>query len=263
MDITKEVSITMRQYGRFANPSGWKDIEEALNDFEQRFADTERPTDLPAYHTRDTFSSGEVTLDIISQHFGPQLLSGMEMARIIKTINNLFFVYKDKPREFVIAIHKNRVYLHELTIHWASQRNPWPQHLPWTWNIDDLAMVIFLYGRDFPPSRFFDIRFFAALDVIADKLVKEIDAETQPPRKPSYSFDILNLEIEPPPNDSDVRLTAHSVGSIVHRIRSQLIRRSGLAYGPREFGGLIKDETRQLAKIFLTVHDPEEGIAQE
>ncbi len=127
MDITKEVSITMKQYGRFANPSGWKDIEEALNDFEQRFADTERPTDLPAYHTRDTFSSGGVTLDIISQHFGPQLLSGMEMARIIKTINNLFFGYKDKPREFVIAIQKNRVYVHELTLHWGNQRNPWPR----------------------------------------------------------------------------------------------------------------------------------------
>ncbi|KAL8835340.1 MAG: hypothetical protein Q9176_006992 [Flavoplaca citrina] len=209
----------MKQYGRFANPSDWKDIQEALNDFEQRFADTERLTDLPAYHTYDTFSSGGVTLDIISQHFGPQLLSGMEMARIIKTINNLFFGYKDKPREFVIAIHKNGLS--------------------------------------------FDFRFFAALDVIAEKLVTEIDAETQPPRKPSYSFDILNLDIEPPPNDSDVRLTAHSIGIIVHRMRSQLISRSGLVYGPREFGGLIKDETRQLANIFLTVHDPDEGIALE
>ena len=46
MDITKEVSITMKHNGRFANPSGWKDIEEALGDLEQRFADTERPTDL-------------------------------------------------------------------------------------------------------------------------------------------------------------------------------------------------------------------------
>ncbi|KAL8883263.1 MAG: hypothetical protein Q9192_007302, partial [Flavoplaca navasiana] len=56
----------------------------------------------------------------------------------------------------------------------------------------------------------------------------------------------------PPPTDSEV-----------HRIRSQLISMSGLVYGPREFGGLIKDETRQLAKIFLTVHDAEEGIAQD
>ncbi|KAL8883922.1 MAG: hypothetical protein Q9205_006151 [Flavoplaca limonia] len=175
MDITEEVSIIMKQYVRFANPSGWKDIGEALNDFEQRFADTERPTDLPAYHARDTFSSGGVTLDIISQHFGPELLSGMEMARIIQMINRLFFFYKDNPRD----------------------------------------------------------------------------------------SDFLNLDIEPPPSDSEVRLVAHDVGSIVHRIRSQLISKSGLVYGPREFGGLIKDETRQLAKIFLTVHDPEEGIAQE
>ncbi|KAL8664217.1 MAG: hypothetical protein Q9168_007944 [Polycauliona sp. 1 TL-2023] len=264
MPITKELSITMKQYGRFADRSRWNDIYEALNDFEHRFSDDKNPTDAPAYQTCGIYRSGSVGLHVISQHSGPELLSGKEFARVVKTIDNLFFVYKDQPREISIAISKNGLYLHDLTLSWDSTRNNWPQHLPWTFPADHLGVEIYHYGRDFAPSTSFDDEWWFALQAIRDELIRE-QPLVGPPAKSSYTSNIVKLDIVPPPGAARVFLQAESMVEVLYLIQRELIgRRSGHVFGPREFAANIKDlNGRILARMWLTYIDSDGPIAQE
>ena len=265
MDIDEQLSITMIQYGRFADPSMFNDIREALRDFQSRFANTKPPIHLPSYHDYDSFRSGSANILLESRHFGPELLSGMDLARVTKTIHQLFFNYNYHPREIILEINKNGIYLHRLLFSFDSDRNPWPQYLPWTWNLVDFAIEFYLYGRDFGPSKSFDDRFSVALGKIQREMEFQPDTETQPPRKPSYSSDMVKLDIEHPPDAARVLLSATSMGSVLSDIRARLIgNRYGRVYGPREFGAYVKDKNgRKLAKVLLTVNDHEEWGNQE
>ncbi|KAL8991543.1 MAG: hypothetical protein Q9169_007843 [Polycauliona sp. 2 TL-2023] len=273
MDITHDISITLKRYGPFADPSKWNDIREALNDFEQRFIEhMEYPMELPARQNFNELYSGIVKLKVANYHSWPNQLVGRELAQIVKTINNLFFVYNDNPREIDIAINKDGIHMHGLTIIYQRDRNPWPQQLPWTWRVFDLALEFWLYGRDFVQSSAFDAEFFQGLEGVRAKMINEINQGKRrhgepppPPAKPSYTSGIVKLDIEPPPNAGKVLINVYSMVHLLSQIRTRLItRREGLVYGPREFGANITDNRgRKLAKMFLTVIDLEEEIAQE
>lgn len=260
MDIpgSDELSITVHHYGRFAPQFYWNFIREALKDCERRFDNDDEDWRIPTELGQDSIlSSGIVSIDIHIMKTPHSLPSTKEYARILKTIDDLFFVFKDKPREITLSIERNRVVVASLELKWRDAANPWPQHLPWKIETHDseLTIMVILYGRDFDQSALFERRFRDAFWGVTDNL-----PDVMPRSGGSCSFDILRVDIEPLPN-TDLIIPKDRLRYILMHIAGYTIMFKELE--PREFGVHVELAGYPGAKIFFTVIDPGEGIDQE
>ncbi|KAI4261755.1 MAG: hypothetical protein L6R42_003053 [Xanthoria sp. 1 TBL-2021] len=209
----------MMHYGRFADEAKWNNIREALVDFQQRFVNDDEMWLVPRRSTVLSLGSGIVE-PVFHRQPGTHL-SGKEVALVLKSIQDLFFKYNDKPREIQIIIRKNRQRITSMDLagkilffklNHRSEPDPWPQNLPWKINVyDDLVVEVYLYGIDFDPSVSFDERFTCNLYEIERQIRNERDEYRKPPRKTSYSFDVVRLDVVPPPNAVRVLLSAYDI----------------------------------------------------
>lgn len=258
-----DLSITMMHYSRFADEAKWNNVREALVDFQQRFVNDDEMWLVPRRSTVLSLSSGIVEL-VFHRQPGTHL-SGKEVALVLKSIQDLFLKYNDKPREIQIIIRKNRQRMTSMDLAWRREPDPWPQNLPWKLNVDDdLVVEVYLYGINFDPSVFFDERFAYNLYEIEPQTRKERDEYRKPPRKTSYSFDVVRLDVVAPPNAVRVLLSAYDIERMLYYTRVRMFGGSGgKIYGPRELAAYIKDRGgRKLAKISLLYIDPDDRTAQ-
>lgn len=241
----------------------WNNIREALVDFQQRFVNDDKMWLVPRRSTVLSLSSGIVEL-VFHRQPGTHL-SGKEVALVLKSIQDLFFKYDEKPREIQIIIRKNRQRMTSMDLAWRRETDPWPQNLPWEFNVyDDLVVEVYLYGINFDPSVSFDERFAYNLYHIERQIRRERAEFRKPPRKTSYSFDVVRLDVVPPPYAVRVLLSAYDIERILYYTRVRMFGGSGgKIYGPREFAAYIKDRGgRNLAKMFLLYIDPDDRTAQ-
>ncbi|KAL8922303.1 MAG: hypothetical protein Q9208_005273 [Pyrenodesmia sp. 3 TL-2023] len=250
MDIpgSDELSITIEHYGRFAPEARWIGIREALNDFERRFA--EDGEDYWVHLGLDSefvLCSGVVSLRIFDVR--TSALLPKECPRILKTINDLFFVFRDNPREIKFSIHRNRILMGSFNMEWKDAPALWPQLLPW--KIDPPAfpnseMFVFLYGRDYVyKARNFDRRFDFDFSEAAGKV-----PDVVPKSGTSVTSGMVRVDIEPLSN-TELLIPAVYLRHILSSIHSHTITAMNLR--PRDFGVYVKLAQYPGVKVLITV----------
>ncbi|KAL8646172.1 MAG: hypothetical protein Q9226_006982 [Calogaya cf. arnoldii] len=154
-------------------------------------------------------------------------MSGTPVAQIIKTIDEQFFVFNNKPREFTVEVQKDDEFISEIELQFT--RSPWSQRLPLTLELDPasksippdtFALEVFQYGRDFLERKMEYTGLSEAFYDWEGELYNEEHKNEKPPEKSVYE-DIagnFKLRIEPPPNSAEVLMTAKSVAGALDPI---------------------------------------------
>ncbi len=268
--ITRELSATVHEIGPVVAESKWNSIREAFIDFQHRFADYDEhhehrmvPISSGAYPGHLQMESGLVSVYFSARPFQdrPVYLLGREVVLILKTVHDLFFKYRDKPRALRLDIERDHHDTGFMILKFRTDRCPWPERIPWSINVG-FIMEVYAYGIDFDQSASSATRFFNALVEIGDEIGSETDGSAKPPRKSLYTHDILELSIYPPPNAAAISITAQQIVGILNQIDTLWFRRR---YGPREFCASIMDQEegggRTRAKICFQFIDHDDRTA--
>lgn len=253
-----DLTIVFIGYGRFADDAQRSEITKALNDFRRRFLyDYEIQSPWPGLHY--FYTSGDVQLEVRGTRMtlsGYSHISGKEFARVLYTINGLFFDPGGKPREITVEIKKSHVHPTYMKILWQESYNLWPQQLPFSIQMaHNLVMDVYIYARDFPnPNESFMDRVFHEWHALYREIFKENDGSRKPISKPAYISGILKLTIDPPSQAGQVLITAPETSHVLNKMEDMIFSRR---YGFREFGTYIRNQRGQvLAKVSLLI-DPE------
>ncbi|KAL8883264.1 MAG: hypothetical protein Q9192_007303 [Flavoplaca navasiana] len=252
-----DLTIVFKRYGEFADKAHWRDIRESLNYLRRRFLYNDAirlpPPRLKSYE----FISDIVKLRIYGfpgALSGPTYLSGKELAKVLSTIDGLFFDPGEKPRELSVEIMKSHVDPTYMSIFWQKLHNTWPQEGFSIEAAPYLVMDIYIYGRDFDPNRSFNERVSYDMDVIYHEIYREADASRKPIRKNAYISGIVKLTIDPPTQAGQAVITALETNKILMGMKGLIF---GRRYGPRELGTYIRNQRGQaLAKVSLLI-DPD------
>ena len=261
MSIAQDLDMEVYYYGNYAPSSLWTGIRGGLKDIRKRVQDcpdwSSRP--CPALRVNEDFNSGFVTVRLTAMQRDPSkpYLSANEVAKVIQTTFDIFFIYQDHPRDFnAILISHSRHIKTQFVFFTRATENPWPQNLPVVWRLGELdSLEIYLYGRDEDQSAAPTVR--AALNEILNMLVSKDD----PPwweRIPndSYSSGYVNLEIEQGSAEKHVRTMNN--GDIVSMVSEILGRIENMGYSPREIAARYTERSSErservvVGKIYLT-----------
>ncbi|KAI4268421.1 MAG: hypothetical protein L6R38_007849 [Xanthoria sp. 2 TBL-2021] len=256
-----ELFCTITSYGHFAEEAQWNGIRQAFEDLERRLsAIGDSWGDLGRHIThRLQFRSGIVGLLFVNlkpRHKSENLLP-KECPRILKTINDIFFVFKDKPREIRFHVDRNWVNLAVFSLTFTRPSNRWPQDVPWQIETPDSdpSMMVILYGRDFDQSIVFHQQFQRAF-AGARRMLPDV----LPKSGGSYVSDILRVDIEPLP-DTELLISRERMRYILYQLYQKLF--VGMSLEIRDFGVWVDVAGYPGAKVLFTIIDDRERIDEE
>lgn len=249
--INNELTMDFVDYGEYANPAMWNDIRNGLDDIAHSIQH-EGDWVIKPWSDRNIYTRQAVAVEF-SADFRPGSLeiSPTDIAKVLRAVNGLFFIYKDKPREFDAEIKTRRQSGWYMTLNWESFIVAWPRRLPWTMThggSSTFALEIYLYGRDADPA------WEDEVDDDIDQLISIIENEgpaTSLLTKHSYQYRHIRLDIEgPAPGDVKELMTRYDTLDALDTMQSMYDR-----YGLREFGAYVTEQRRSKARIFLTFTD--------
>lgn len=216
-------------YGRDAPRNQWDMVRAGLIDAIRRIEHVEGGPDTPVRHGFRGNPSVEITF------YGPERLRKWEVLKVVKTINELFFVHNGTPREFHARIILRRlpdpVFMHLSLKLGLPER--WREDLPWYFNLEPWRcdLKFYEYGRSIN-DRFTTSVVRVALARFITQFINEGPREGLV-NKEVYDHAFVKLYIRPPTPGAPTKITRAEMIEVVESIREFFF--TPYRWGPREF----------------------------
>ncbi|KAI4190244.1 MAG: hypothetical protein L6R41_000914 [Letrouitia leprolyta] len=251
MSLGGDLSIDVNRYWEYAPRAKWDSIRESLVLLEERIHDSPSWSDY-----QSTYNSGYVSVSFWKNHIAsPDLkLSANDAAKVVATTRDLFFVYKDNPRQFLAEIMLRREINMFYVVRWRPTVSAWPERLPFLFDsLRNPKLNIYLYGRDIKPSLVRQVR-----DSLR-RLSNTINAEGPPTgfiNQDTYSHEQVKLIVQGPSMtlDGKLRITRRDMINVVDNAYELYTDN-----GPREFAAQIFGPHSILGKVFFLFTDLDDG----
>lgn len=259
MRLSGDLSIDVTWYGEYAPRSRWNAIKKALEGMIRQIDEEQGGPDenigqfsYMGKSTRVNFFSDTAYLPPFE--YDPHI-SRRDAVKVLKTTTDLFFVYKDNPREFRAQIDIQRQRRVDMLIVWDHETPwAWPERLPFIINLPpfrnrEWCMALEWYGRGVDPPLANEVR--EALGWFIHDFTRE-GPQTGTISKESYYHAFVKLHFDKLRPEGVTRV---DMVQIVKKIRELLFTPHN--WGPREFVTTLYDlHGGHLVEIALSFMPP-------
>lgn len=254
MTISKESGLSMEvyRYGSYADRDSRNPFSDGLDAIRSRIQSS--PGWSASRGQRYYHAPLSVQFEALHPLREPGL-SASDAAKVLETTKDLFFIYRDNPREFdaVIKLHGQPVM--ELILDWTLSAMDFPMDLPWERPVHTSdkggsssvwRMQVYMYGRFLASALKGAINF--SLKICQTDIISEEGSLKKNISHNWYKHGFVNVSFESVSSDTtEIPISRKEASLIIGTVQWWYFQYST----PREIGIRIKRRGQVVAKMFV------------